>query len=168
MVLARKPRPRLLALLLVAALAGCGGGKPAGPASKSVQGEGFSFTAAPSWVVSSAGNSTSASHGVDRLEVLRFTLEKTYRPALFAPTARELDSVAARLATSLGGRVATGSTVRVAGQQARSYRLLYGRERTLEIAFVLSGKTEYELLCRRLVRTPDTACRQFFGTFALG
>ena len=59
------------------------------------------------------------------------------------------------------------ATLRLAGRASRSYRLVYDGTKTLEIAFVLKGETEYELLCRRLGSDPDAACRELFQTFAL-
>lgn len=166
-VLARRRSLLCAALALSLALAGCGGGAPKAT-TRSVTGDGFSFAVAPSWAVSSVGNTTAATgSGIDRVEVIRFALEKPYRAALFPGAARELDAVISRLATRLSARVVTRATVRLAGERSRSYRLLYGHGRTQEIAFVLSGLEEYELLCRRLAATPDASCRAFFASFVL-
>jgi hypothetical protein len=152
--------------LLACLLAGCGG--PSRPTSQSVQGDGFGFQAPPAWRVSRTASSAAASSGpVDRIEVLRFRLEKTYRPALFAAAARELDGVIERIAAQLHGRVVSRSTVELAGRRARSYRLLYGAGKTQEIAFVLDGETEFELLCRRRSSEPSASCTQLFTSFAL-
>lgn len=160
-------RSGLLALAAGACLAGCGGG-PSKPASQTVEGAGFQFQAPASWVVTRSADTTAAvGRGVDRTEVIRFALVRPYRPALFAASARELDGVMARLARQLSGRVVSSATVRLAGGAARSYRVVYGAGRTQEIGFVLSGDREYELLCRRRVSEPDTACVQLFGSFTL-
>ena len=100
------------------------------------------------------------------MEVVHFQLVKPYRPALFRGASRELDAEIARLAAELEGRVTSRSTETLAGGRARTYRIVYGAAKTQEIAFVLSGDNEYELLCRRLVSQSDTPCRQFFASFA--
>ncbi len=151
----------------VVLLAGCGGGASA-PADQTVQGDGFSFQAPLTWVVTRETNAVAAAPGaVDRLEVLRFTLERAYHASLLARTTRELDAVVARLAAQLSGRVVERSTARVAGAPAPYYRLDYPRGKTLEIAFVLRGTNEYELLCRRRTTEPVTDCKLLFSSFAL-
>ncbi len=148
-------------------LAGCGGGLPA-PTTQTVQGEGFAFQAPPSWTVTRSGSAVWAGSGpFERVEVLRYGLERPYRPALFAAAARELDRDIARLASEQRGRVRGRATVRLAGGAARTYRIAYGRGKTEEIAFVLSGATEYELVCRAQGPEPDSACSQLQSTFAL-
>lgn len=153
--------------LLACLLAGCG--SPARPTSQTVQGDGFAFQAPLGWRVSHSGNGAAASSGtVERIEVLRFTLERSYRPALFAATAHELDGDVDRIAAQLHGRVVDGSTVELAGRRSRSYRLLYGAGKAQEkIAFVLAGDTEFELLCRRRSSQPAASCTQLFQSFAL-
>ena len=157
--------PPLLCALV--ALAGCGGG--GGPAtSQTVAGVGFSFQAPLGWRVARRGNAQLASSGaIDRVEVLTFTLEHPYRPTLFDAAARELDGVVERLAARGAARVIARSTLRIAGGEARSYRLAYTRGRTQELAFVLSGEREFELLCQRRVSGPAGLCSQLFRSFAL-
>ena len=105
---------------------------------------------------------------VDRVEVLRFRLEKRYRPALFAAAAHELDGVAARLAGQLGGRLADQATSQVDGRKARTYTIEYGPGKTQQIAFVLDGRDEFQLLCRRASSATDADCARLFASFALG
>jgi hypothetical protein len=137
-------------------------------ASQTVQGEGFQFAAPPGWVVTRESNATSAGSGpVDRVEVLRFTLVKPYRRPLFQKAARELDAVIARLAKQLRGRVVRRATVQLAGAPARSYRIDYGAAKTQEIAFVLRGTSEYELLCRRPTSGAAAPCQQLLQSFVL-
>jgi len=119
------------------------------------------------WSVVRKGSSVAAVDGdVNRVEVLRFTLEKPYRPALFAAAARELDGVAGRLAGQLSGKVSSSTTSQVGGRKARSYTIDYD-DKTQEIAFVLQGDNEYQLLCRRDESSPNDPCAQLFSTFAL-
>jgi hypothetical protein len=134
---------------------------------QTVSGDGFRFEAPSGWTVVRKGNSVAAVNGaVDRIEVLRFTLEKPYRPALFAAASRELDGVVTRLAHQLSGRVADRATARLTGRKARSYRIDYGPGKTQQIAFVLDGRTEFQLLCRRKSSASDSVCAQLFSSFA--
>jgi hypothetical protein len=136
---------------------------------QTVHGSGFSFQAPAAWAIVRKSNSVAAVNGpVDRVEVLRFALEKPYRPELFAAVSRELDSVADRLAGQLSGRVAERTTSDVAGRNVRSYRIDYGPGKTQEIAFVLDGRDEFQVLCRRPADAADATCAQLFSTFALG
>ena len=73
----------------------------------------------------------------------------------------------AKLAGQLKGSVKSRETTTIAGRKSRSYEIDYGPGKTLEIAFVLQAKTEYELLCRRRASAPDTTCAAFFSSFAL-
>ena len=114
-------------------------------------------------------NAVSAADGpVNRLEVLSFILEKSYTPALFAAASRELDGDAARLASELSGHLAARSTTEVTGRKARSYRIDYGDGKTQQIVFLLDGKNEFELLCRRRSSATASECAQLFSSFTLG
>ena len=69
--------------------------------------------------------------------------------------------------SSLGGRVTTRDAARVAGHDARSYRIVYGK-RVDEITFVLDGRREYELLCRwRASEGEPGACVLLASSFRL-
>ncbi|HEY3183329.1 MAG TPA: hypothetical protein VGJ77_10870 [Gaiellaceae bacterium] len=150
----------LAALLLILPACGGGGG---GNETQVVRGDGFRFEAPSGWDV----RGTVATDGaVDRVGVSRFRLVKPYRPALFEAAAMELDRVADRLAGELGGRVAARRTVTAAGARARSYRIDYDGK-TTEVTFVLSGRREYQLLCRRRSDTDDAVCRQLVSSFRL-
>ena len=134
-----------------------------------MKGDGFSYVAPATWTIVRNGSSVAAEDGdVNRIEVVRFTLEKPFRPALFAAAARELDGVAARLAAQLAGKVSSSSTTDVGGRKARSYTIDYGSGKTQEITFVLEGQNEFQLLCRRDASASNNACAQLFSTFALG
>jgi hypothetical protein len=168
----RKGRSRawlFAALVLCTAviLAGCGGSAST-KTTQTVSGAGFSFTSPLGWKVVKQGNSVAAIDGaVNRYEVLTFQLEKAYEIARFAAVSRELDRVAERLATQLGGHVTARSTTVVHGRKSRSYTIDYGGGKTLQIVFVLHGMTEYEVLCRRSSSASATGCTQFFASFAL-
>jgi hypothetical protein len=146
-------------------LAGCGGSAKSNV--QTVAGNGYRFVAPAAWVVAHKGVSTSASQGLNLVEVTHFALEKPYRVARFASVSRELDSVASGLAHQGSGRVAQRATRRVAGRKTRYYRIEYG-SKVEEIAFVLSGLNEYQVLCRRSATASDAACAQLFSSFRLG
>jgi hypothetical protein len=98
------------------------------------------------------------------VSVTTYTLQKTYRPALFSAAAKELDGVAAKLAAQAGKPLAAKETIKVAGQKIRSYR--FGSTR---IGFVLVGKREYELLCQLPPDGHDVggACALLFQSFSV-
>lgn len=153
-------------LALVAILAGCGGSS--GPKTQIVRGGGYRFAAPGGWKVKRSASGASASRGdVDLVGVSTFRLQKPFRPELFAAASKELDRVAARLAAQLGGRVGASETVRAAGRDARSYRLEVG-DRLEQVTFVLRGRREYQLLCRRSAKGSDDVCRTMVRSFALG
>jgi hypothetical protein len=98
-------------------------------------------------------------------------LEKTYAAAQFAEAAKELDRVAANLATQLGGRVTSSRTTTVARMRIRRYTLAVrdaqGKRVDDDLGFVLSGKREVQLLCQAAAGSgdPSGACALLFKTF---
>jgi hypothetical protein len=157
---------RFLGVVPLVILAGCGGSTSA--KTQTVRGDGFSYVAPADWTVVRKGPSVAAVNGdVNRVEVVRFMLEKPYKAALFAAAAKELDGVANRLAGQLSGKVSSSSTAELGGRKARSYTIDYGGK-TQEIAFVLSGRNEFQLLCRRDASATNDPCAQLFSTFAVG
>jgi hypothetical protein len=158
---------RILGVVPLLILAGCGGSTSV--KTQTVTGAGFRFEAPAGWNVVRKGESVAAVNGdVNRVEVHRFTLEKPYRPALFAAAANELNGVVNRLAGQLAGTVASQSTSEVGGRKARSYTIEYGPGKSQQIAFVLEGRKEFQLLCRRADSASNDPCAQLFSTFALG
>jgi hypothetical protein len=132
-----------------------------------VRGDGYRFAAPSDWPVERTQRTTAAARGeVDRVQVTTFRLVKRYRPALFAAAAVELDGAAAKLAHALRGHVVHTATVRAAGRRARQYRIAYG-DRTQELTFVLDGRREYQLLCRRAADAADDVCRRLVRSFEL-
>ncbi len=153
-------------LVLACILAGCGGvGKSAW---QRVAGDGVSFEAPVGWTVSAAAGAVTARSGpVDLVEVVRFRLERPYRRSRLAAAARELDSLAVRLARALHGRLVHRQTTTVGGLDARSYRIDYPGK-TQEITFALRGLDEYELVCRRPSGADESACRRLLASFRAG
>jgi hypothetical protein len=160
--------PVLLGIVVVAILAGCGGSGPARQTeTRTVKGVGFRFEAPVSWKVTHARGSAAASSGkVDRVEVMSFRLVRPYQPRRFGVAVRELDSVIARIAEQLKGHVVSRRTVRVDGRRSRSYVIAYD-SKSQQITFVLKGRQEHQLLCRRTAAGSDDACRLLLRSFAL-
>jgi hypothetical protein len=156
-----------VAAVLAAIVAGCGGGAEDSP-PRVLDGDGFSFAAPAGWKVTRKEQEIAASDGDTSLvSVQVFRLTKPFRPTLFQAAATELDGVAARLAQGLGGRVERSGTVTVAGRRARQYALSY-HGLVQEVTFVLDGRREYQLLCRRKSESdPEEACTSLVRTFRL-
>jgi hypothetical protein len=151
-------------------LTACGGS--AAPKTQIVQGAGFRFEAPSAWKVARTSQGVTASEGVGLAQVLVYPLVKPYDPAKFAAVTTELDQRAEQLAGQLkAGKVVDKATTRMADRKVRSYRLEFdehGAGRTEEIAFVLQGKTEYFVLCRREPKASDADCARLFSSFSLG
>ena len=152
-------------ILLTLIFAGCGG---AGKSNwQQVSGEGFSFQAPSGWRVSTRNGATSAASGsVDLVEAVSFRLVHLYRRSRFAAATRELDSVADGLAKQLHGVVRSRQSLRVNGLDAREYAIDYAGK-TQEITFVLQGRSEYELVCRRAAGGDRAVCVRLLASFRL-
>jgi len=137
--------------------------------TQDLSGSGFRFEAPKDWTVSReerGGTVGAASGDVDLVEVRTFRLVKPYRVALFAATTRELDEVIDRIAAQQKGRVTSRATTRIAGRRARAYQVHYDGK-VQEISFVLDGRREYQLLCRRPAGGDGDACRVLRESFEL-
>ena len=158
-------KPVLVVSVLI--LAGCGGGGAREPSTQTVQGAGFRFEAPAGWTVTHEQGTTAAASGaIDRVEVRTFRLVRPYEASRFAAASRELDGVISRIAAQLAGQVTSRQTVEVDGRKARSYTIAYDGK-TQQITFVLQGRAEHQLLCRRLEQSDDAACRSLLASFAL-
>jgi hypothetical protein len=112
---------------------------------------------------------TSAAKGEELVSVTVFTLGRPFKPALWDKTVPELDRVASQLASRLGGRLAKLEGGALAGRRARSYDIAFDRNGSAlveRIAFVFSGRREYQLLCR--FSGDDSVCGDFRSSFRLG
>lgn len=139
-----------------------------------MDGNGFTFSAPGAWQEKREASMITLSPGGDAPELVGvsiFRLAKPYRPALFPRVVPELDGVARKLAGELEGRVTRSRTLTVAGTKARQYELAYSRDgRAYEqtITFVLRGRREYQLLCRREAGATLDACATLVRTFRIG
>jgi hypothetical protein len=157
---------RLRPALLVAAtiLAGCGGSS-AGQQAQTVNGQGFRFDAPAGWTVRRAAHVVSASSGSDLVQVATFSLLKPYDASLFNRVERELRLRMKQIAAQSGGAVSGSSTVTTGGIRAHSYQVTVG-DHLDEYTFVLRGKREYQLLCRRDKASGADVCEQLVTSFA--
>jgi hypothetical protein len=96
-------------------------------------------------------------------------LIRALRPSLWRKASGELDGVAARLAAGLGGTIESRATVTVGGVRGRRYEFAYedgGSKLRERLTFLLSRKTEYQLLCRWEATGPmPDACALLETTF---
>jgi hypothetical protein len=155
--------PKLLAaaVAVAAIVAGCGG---SGTDYRLVEGNGYSFEAPVGWTLVRTPRTLGMQHGdVDLVQVTRLPLVRAYTPVLFERVVPELDRVARELGQGQGAHV-TGRTIRVLGQPARQYDLGFSG-RVEQLTFVLRGKTNYQLLCRRDEEADDAACRRLVSSF---
>jgi len=116
------------------------------------------------------GSVTATNGGVDLVQVRVLPLVKTYRPARYRAVAAELDRATEALVHQPQlphARLVEKRDSRIAGRRVRSYRIDFGPGKTERLAYVLQGKTEYLLLCRRLTDEADDTCGQLFSSFAL-
>jgi hypothetical protein len=135
---------------------------------QTIKGDGFTFSAPAVWSENDTSNGLTVADGkVDLLQVSHFRLEKPYRIAEFDAVSKELDGVAAGVAKQTGGKVVDRKTIQVTARKTRYYRIDFGPGKTEEIAFVLQGEDEYQVLCRRESGAADTTCAQLFSSFAL-
>ncbi len=154
-----------LLLALVFIFSACGSGTQTHPVStRVVRGPGFSFSAPGGWSTSRTQRAVAVLSGKSRVSVTTYTLQKPYRPALFAAAAKELDGVAAKLAAEAGGTLTQKQTVDVDGKKIRAYR--FG---TTRIGFVLVGRREDQLLCQLppYGQDADGACALLFKSFTV-
>jgi hypothetical protein len=149
-------------LVLALILAGCGGG--GNVKWQQVQGNGFRFQAPAAWTVSGSAASLGP---IDRVQVNVFRLQHPYSHARITAAVKELDRIAGDLAGQLKGTVTSRRTLRVGGLDARGYAIDHNNL-TEEITFALSGRHEYELLCRRAAGSDDSVCRELLASFRVG
>jgi hypothetical protein len=158
-------RPKQAALLVVPLiLAACGGSGAPKAQEQVVTGPGFRFEAPAGWRVEHAPRQASASEGPELVKVATFPLLKPYSPALFARVDRELTARMRQVAVETGGKVSAGTTVVAGGTRSHSYRVTT-RDHVDQYTFVLRGRREYQLLCRRSSSNDDGVCSQLIASF---
>jgi hypothetical protein len=156
---------RLLPALLVAAtiFAGCGG-SGAGEPAQTLNGRGFRFDAPAGWSVRRTARLVSASKDGNVVQVATFSLLKPYTAELFDRVEKELRARMRQVAAESGGTVSGSATVTAAGIRSHAYVVTVGNH-VDEYTFVLQGKREFQLLCRRTESSGADACEQLVRTF---
>jgi hypothetical protein len=136
-----------------------------------VAGPGFRFSVPAGWTVQRTPREVEGRRGGSLVSATAFTLLKPYSPVLFTRAAKELDGVAAKLASRSNGKLTERVTTAVDGRRIRAYRFT-GRPSTgaayeERIGFVLQDKREYQLLCQAAsgAGDPDGACALLFASF---
>ncbi len=152
-------------LLAITILAGCGG-SGGGKSTQHVTGPGFSFDAPDGWRVARSGGRVSAGSGAELVQVATFRLLKPYSNALFAKVATELKVRMTAVAGQTGGRLAGAAVVTAAGIRSHSFRV-EAADTIDEYTFVLRGRREYQLLCRRASSHGADVCRGLIQSFAI-
>ena len=127
-------------------------------------GSGFRFTAPDGWKVTRTQNGVTAADGGRLVEVSTFPLARAYTTSLFSAVAKELNARMDTLAHEGGGTVAPTKPVIVAGIRSHGYRVETAGM-VDEYVFVLRGKREFQLLCRRKSSDADDHCRLLLTSF---
>jgi hypothetical protein len=158
-------RPKQAALLLAPViLAACGGSSAPKAQQQVVSGPGFRFEAPRGWHVERGARQVTASDGSELVKVAIFPLLKPYTAALFAQVDRELAVRMRGVAQQTGGTVSSPATVTAGGIRSHAYRVTTG-DHVDQYTFVLRGKREYQLLCRRTSSHDDSVCVRLISSF---
>jgi hypothetical protein len=99
------------------------------------------------------------------LRVATFPLMRQYTPALFDRVEKELSVRMAQVAQQTGGTLKGQRTVKAGGIESHQYDVGVG-DHVDQYTFVLSGKREYQLLCRRKSSSKDDFCQALVTSFA--
>jgi hypothetical protein len=164
------PRPRrckqTLLSVLVLILAGCGGSSAAKPQWQRVSASGSTFQAPRDWKIAKHGTATVAQSGLELVQVSAFPLVHPYTAGLFIKVETELRARMAAVAQQTGGVLDGHSTVTAAGIRSHMWSVR-AADRVDEYVFVLRGKHEFQLLCRRKSSSPSDVCDRLVSSFAL-
>ena len=131
-----------------------------------VAGTGFRFAAPAGWAIQHGLSAVTAAQATRSSECRRNPLARPYAPALFTKVARELKVRMSALAAQSGGKIDSTGVATADGIKAHVWRITTGDDLD-EYTFVLRGRREYQLLCRRPAGSGDAACRQLVSTFRL-
>lgn len=148
-------------------VAGCGGSHTAAQAGdwQTVGGRGFRFEAPSGWKVERAARRVTATHDSELVQVATFPLLKPYDARLFTRVAVELRSRMREIAGQTKGRLSGERTVTADGVRSHAYDVTVG-DHVDEYTFLLNGKREYLLLCRRRSGDRAAACSRLVTSFS--
>jgi len=146
-------------------LAGCGGSSEPKATFQVVKGNGFRFQAPAGWKVTPIPGGTSASSDSEMVQVATFPLVRAYDRTLFDKVSSELAVRMRAIGQQTGGTVSKPETVTPGGIRSHSYRVDVG-DHVDQYTFVLRGKREYQLLCRRRSSSSDTFCSELIKSFS--
>jgi hypothetical protein len=161
-----RPKRAALLLLVPLILAACGGSGAPKAQQQVVSGPGFRFEAPAGWRVEHRPLQAWASSGSELVKVATFPLMKPYSPALFVRVDRELAARMRQVAAQTGGTVSAGTTVVAGGIRSHAYRVT-ASDHVDQYTFVLRGRREYQLLCRRSPSHDDVVCARLIASFRL-
>jgi hypothetical protein len=135
-----------------------------------VSGDGYSFDAPAAWRVVRRQRTVEARRpdGLELVRVTVFPLARPFRPALWGQAVTALDRSADGLAGQLDGRVHERATVTVGAGRARRYVIRFerdGADVAEEFTFLLHGRREYQLVCRREAARKLAACGRLASSF---
>ena len=150
--------------MAVLILAGCGGSSEPKARYQPVVGSGFSFEAPAGWRIEHVAGRTSATSDSQLVQVATFPLAHPYTDALFGAVANELRARIKTVATETGGVLGGTRTVKAGGIRSHVYDMKVG-DHVDEYTFVLRGKREYQLLCRRRSAKSDAVCARLITSF---
>jgi hypothetical protein len=157
-------QPLLAGPVLVLIVAACGG---SAQQYRLVEGLGYSFDAPAGWKLVRTPRALGMQDGdVDLVQVTRLPLARPYRAALFPRVVPELDAAARQVADE-SGAVMRARTVRILGDRVRQYDLHFSG-RFEQLTFVLRGKRNYQLLCRRDENADEAPCMRLVSSFRIG
>ena len=128
-------------------------------------GPGFQFKAPADWPVARPPGRVAAGTRDELVQVATFDLLKPYSSGLFGKVRKELEQRMTSVAGQTGGRLAGSETVMAGGVRSHSYRV-ESKDRVDQYTFVLRGRREYQLLCRRAASKGDETCRQLIESFS--
>jgi hypothetical protein len=128
-----------------------------------VAGNGYTFAAPEGWAIKRSTRLTAASEGERTVQVSTFPLVRAYTAALFEQVQPEIERVATKLKERLHAKL-TGRTVDVAGERAWQYDLVHG-DVVEQLTFVLRGKREFQLYCRRGTGDSNAPCSTLVSSF---
>jgi hypothetical protein len=146
-------------------LAGCGGSSSPAVRSERVSGPGFSFRAPAGWKIGRSPGRVWAARGSELVQVASFPLARRYTSDLFTKVEVELGARMRQVASENGGTLSGPETVTAAGIRSHAYSVT-AADRVDEYTFVLRGRREYQLLCRKTGSAGDGACATLLASFS--